>query len=235
MIEIKLEEASSLTMEMKLDGDTNGEQPQVRLSVLSEGVRYSFEAKSDGNGSYKVDFPVMEGKIDAGEYPVHFEVMVDGKYFVPLQETVKFTKQVKPVVKLAEQMKKLDTAPAMTVKVGSVTKAQPLKQIADVRGLVASLNEAEEIDTAFALKALNGLALNESVVLDNYKIAPTRALSEAEAIAALRLIKDNGTDLDSKEPIWEGIKSLSPKAAGELRAVLAEKGLSARVLKGLGF
>lgn len=233
MIEIKLDEASSLTMNMKLDGDTDGSQPKLRLSVLSEGVRYSFDATSNGD-EYKIDFPVMEGKIEAGEYEAHVEITIGDRYFVPLTETVKFTKKVKPVVKLAEQMAKLDT-PALQVKVGAVTKTQPLKQITDVRSLVASLNEGEEIDSEFALKALNGLALNETVVLDGFKIAPKKALTEAEAIAALRLIKGNGTDIETKEPIWEGIKNLSPKAAGELRAVLAEKGLSARVLKGLGF
>jgi hypothetical protein len=200
---------------------------------LDEGLRYSFESKPSSDGVYEIAFPVMEGKIAAGEYQAQVEIMVDGKYFVPLQETVKFTKAVKPTVKLAEQMAQPEVQP-MQVRVGSVTKVAPLKQITDVRSLVAVMN-GEEINTEFALRALNGLALNESVVLEGHKVAPKKALTEAEAIAALRLIKDSGTDLDTKESLWEGIKALSPKAASELRDVLAEKGISARVLKSFGF
>ena len=232
MIEIKLDEASSLTMNMKLDGDTNGAQPTLRFTVMSEGLCYSFEAKGSDEGEYKIDFPIMEGKIAAGEYEAQVEIVIGDKYFVPLQETVKFTKQVKPVVKLAEQMKKMET---VQVKLGSIKTAKPLRQISDVRALMASFNEGEEIDTEFALKALNGLALNESVVIGDVRIAPKRPLAEAEAVAAMRLIRGNGTDLTTKESIWEGIKGISPKAAGELRSVLSEKGLSARVLKGFGF
>jgi hypothetical protein len=233
MIEIKLEEASSLSMEMKIDGDVKGDT-QLRFTVLDEGLRYSFESKATSDGVYEIAFPVMEGKIAAGEYQAQVEIMVDGKYFVPLQETVKFTKMVKPTVKLAEQMKKSEAQPAVQVRVGTVAAVAPLKQITDVRGLVATMS-GDEVNTEFALRALNGLALNESVILEGFKIAPKKALTEAEAIAALRLIKDNGTDLNTKESLWEGIKALSPKAASELRDVLAEKGISARVLKAFGF
>ena len=233
MIEIKLEQASTLTMEMKIEGDIKGATPQLRLSVLAEGLRYSFGATQTSPHVYQIDFPVMEGKINEGQYDAQVEIMVDGKYFVPLEEKINFTREIKPSVKLAEAV--AENVQEVKVKFGVVKKLEEKVVISDARSLIGTLTEGEEIDTAFAIKALNGLSLNETVDIDGFRIAPKRPLVEAEALAALRLIRQLGSDLEDKSVIWEGLQNLSTKTANELRAVLAEKGLSAKFLKQHGF
>jgi hypothetical protein len=96
---------------MEIEGDARGDA-ELRFSVLSEGVRYSFNAKPVEKGVYEIEFPKMLGKIAEGVYEAEVEIIIGGehhgKHFVPLTETVKFTKEVRPVVKLAEQMKKIE-------------------------------------------------------------------------------------------------------------------------------
>lgn len=233
MIEIKLEEATSLTLEMHIEGDVKQDAPQLRFSVLSEGLRYSFNSSRTSAGVYQIDFPKMLGKITEGEYSAEVEIILDGKHFVPLQETVRFTKEVKPTVKLAETAVAPTAAPS--IKIGSVKVAKPVREISDVRGLMVALNEHDEFDTSFALTALNKFALHESAMVGDTRIKPKTAMSEKEALVALRLIREAAsTDLENTQD-WSAIANISPEVRNELRSVLSEKGVSARTLKNIGF
>jgi hypothetical protein len=234
MIDIKLEEPSSLTIEMKIEGDVKDEAAQLRFSVLAEGIRYSFNSTETEDGVYKIDFPTMTGKITEGVYPAEIEIIVDGKHFVPLEETVKFIKEIKPTVKLSETVAQVQ-GDKVNVRMGAVRVIAPKKTISDVRGLLACLQESEEIDTSFALDALNKFALNESATLGNFNIAPKKALAESEAIAALRIIgSSDSTDVSASDLNISGIKAISEKVASQLGDVLGTKGVSARALKSLG-
>lgn len=236
MIEIKLEDPSSLTLEMHIDGDVKKEAPQLRFSVLAEGMRYTFNSRQTEAGVYEIEFPKMLGKITEGEYPAEVEIIVDGKHFVPLEETVKFTKEVKPTVKLAETFAQVQQETDVKVKLGSLKVQKPKKIISDVRGLVASLNESEEIDTTFALAALNKFALNESAEIGEVALKPKKTLSESEALAALRILgSSESTDVDAGDVDVDGIRAISEQVSDELRDVLSTKGVSARNLKKLGF
>lgn len=233
MIEIKLEETSSITLEMHIDGDVN-DTPQLRFSVLSEGMRYSFDSVQTSSGVYKIEFPTMLGKLTEGVYPAEVEIIIGGKHFVPLEETVRFTREVKPTVKLAEAVAQVQKE--NEVKVRMVRMEQPKKTISDVRGLVHSLNESAEIDTTFAINALNKIALNQSAVVGKYQIKPTSKLTESEALAALRLLNTaDSTDVQAADIDAEGLRNISEKVAAELKTVLGSKGVSQRGLKNLGF
>lgn len=236
MIEIKLEESSSLTLEMRIEGDAGQDTPQLRFSVISEGLRYSFDSVQTSDGVYQIEFPTMLGKLSEGVYPAEVEIILDGKHFVPLEETVRFTREVKPTVKLAEAMAQVQKETEVKVKMGTLRVAAAKTTLSDVRGLVASLQENAEIDTAFALAALNKFALNESATLGEFHIKPKKALAESEAIAALRLIgAAESTDVTADEIEINGIRAISEKVTAQLRHVLSAKGVSARGLKGMGF
>lgn len=215
MIELKLEEASSLTLNMKLEGDVAG-TPQLRFSILSEGMRYTFEATANGNGEFEVQFPVLEGKLDAGTYNAEVEILVDNKHFVPLQETVKLTKEVKPVVKLAEAVKKVQEA-SVEIKVGAPKAVKPIK---DAKSLLESVQDGDTVNTGPMLVGLT-------------KLAEAEKLSEKEALASFKMIEFYGTDI-SVVPEIGSLVNLSEAVRTELVSVLRDKGISTRKLKDIG-
>lgn len=244
MIEIKLEEATSLTLEMQIEGDVKKDDTQLRFSVVSEGIRYSFAGREVEKGVYQIEFPVMSGLITEGQYPAEVEIMVDGKYFVPLEETIKFTKAIKPTVKLAEgavQSAGPDQS-AFKIKLAAVQASPPETIVESVKGIVATLtqktNEGQEIDTALALNCLHGLVSGEGY---HDREARVRArgkgqVNEAEVLAAIRFIHKYGTDVESNQTLaLTGSTPLSERAQQEVAKALMEKGMSARSLRAKGF
>lgn len=238
MIEIKLEEASSLTLEMQIEGDVKSDAPEMRFSIMSEGLRYSFPATLVEEGVYKIDFPQMLGKINEGEYEAAVEIIVDGKYFQPLSETVKFTKEVKPIVKMNETVAPKVQAASASVKIGKLEKAPEapkveIAKICDVKGIVTHLVENNTINTTTAINCLNWLVKGEKLELSESLIVdPSRKANEAEVLATLKLLQRNGTDVEHTGRI-DALMNISERVSNELRALFLEKGLPARDLQNL--
>lgn len=235
MINIKLEEANSLKIQMQMEGDVQG-KADMRFSVISEGVRYSFDAKQVEEGVYEFEFPKMLGKINEGAYDAEIEIIVDGKHFVPLTETVKFTKEAKPTVKLEETSVAAPVASAVKVKLGEVTKKAPPVIVESVRNLLTVSKVDNLIDSGLALAGLNELLNEDSRIMTHGKtelLIKHGNLSEAEVLAALKLVETRGTDLDSL-PNVSSIASLSEHVTTALINVLRDKGISSRTLKAHG-
>ncbi len=226
MIDIKLEEASSLTLEMHIDGVDA--QPELRFSVMVEGMRLSFPGRAISEGVYEIAFPQLDGRVPVGEYNAEVEVIVDGRHFSPLSETVNFTKEIKPQVSLREHMSKVA---APSIKISQIKKAAPLLVIENVQSLVRELSRNGSIDTVMALRCLDAMAAKKNLVETHMQIKPAAALSEAEAIVMLRLISSHGEDIISgSELAIDHLNNISENVSTALRGVLSDKGLSAKVL-----
>lgn len=225
MIEIKLEEASKLTLEMHIEGDIKTVAPEMRFSVLSEGVRMSFLGEQVSPGLYEVSFPKMIGKLDEGVYPVEVEIIVDGKHFAPLTETVHFTKELKPIVALKEVSK----SPQTNIKIGTVRKVVETAPLRNIREFISSL-PSTEIDTAYAIRCLDSFAANTPLKEGKLHIVPDSILKDNEAIALIRILLSRGNDLKEGKLVFENVKQMSQQVKAELRALLVEKGVSRKVL-----
>lgn len=238
MIEIKLEEASSLTLEMAIEGDVKTDAPEMHFTVMSEGLRYSFPATRHENGVYKVNVPQMLGKINEGEYDAIVEIIVDGKYFKPLTETVKFTKEVKPIVKMNEHVPTLAREAAVSVKMGKVAlqpKLVEATRITNVKDMVEQLVETQgsshSIDTTQALRCLASLVSNTKLTESaGLLVDPARAASEAEVLAMLKMVRRHGTDIQTAGNIGP-LMNISERVTQEMRELLLDKGLPARELQ----
>jgi hypothetical protein len=238
MIEIKLEEAASLTMDMEIEGAINAEAAELRFTIMSEGLQFSFPATQVDKGVYKVDFPPMLGKLDEGEYTAKVEIIVEGRYFQPLSETVKFTKEPKATVKVAESTTPKVQPAAASVKIGKLEKPPvapkvEIVKISDVKGIVTHLAENNKIDTTQALACLNSLVdgkvlqISESLVVD-----PIRITNEAEVLATLKLLQRSGTDVSSTGDV-SALMKISERVSNEVRELFLLKGLPARDLQNL--
>ncbi|RYE93872.1 MAG: hypothetical protein EOO77_44940 [Oxalobacteraceae bacterium] len=187
----------------------------------------SFPGTLKEKGVYEITFPKLLGRITEGKYEAEVEVIVDGKHFTPLTETVEFTKEVKPTVSLKETMRQIESTVKITRPV--VTKIVEAKRVDDVRGLLVALREGGEIDTSFAIRCVEGLASGQGFTDQGLRIAPSRTLSEAEAVVALRLIREHGSDIEGAFECAT-LRDLSTAVRAELRETLVDKGASKKVL-----
>jgi hypothetical protein len=230
MIEIKLEEASTLPLEMHIEGDVKKDAPQLRFSVISEGLRYSFGSKKTGSG-YEVEFPVMEGKLKEGTYEAEIEVIVDGKHFVALTETVKFTKEVKPTVKLSETVAAPTGEPsAVKLKLGAVATQPKKPMVEGLKGLLTHAKIGDEISTEMTINGLSTLVEGKTFATNDAIIYSKEKITEAQVLAALKMVEGRGTDLDIL-PSFAPLAKLSENVKTALANVLRDKGISTRTLK----
>jgi hypothetical protein len=125
MIEIFLDRTSNLDVDVKVNG-SNGKsfEPEVRLCLIKEGMRISFPAVLNENNSYSVSVPSLAGKLKAGNCEMEVEVVVDGKYFVPIKGTASLKEDIKPIAEIKSS--KLEDKITLTANVReSIQEVKP--------------------------------------------------------------------------------------------------------------
>lgn len=93
--------------------------PKVRLVCESRGIDYAFPGQFNGQGEVEVTVPPMEGKLDEGQYRAKLEVILEDKYFVPLEFDANFQVTTKVV---AEMVQKESYEEDQIVKASMVSK-----------------------------------------------------------------------------------------------------------------
>jgi len=124
MIEIFLDRTSNLDVDVKVNG-SNGKkfEPEVRLCLIKEGMRISFPATLNENNSYSVSVPSLAGKLKAGNCEMEVEVVVDGKYFVPIKGTASLKEDIKPIAEIKSA--KLEDKITLTANVRESIEEKP--------------------------------------------------------------------------------------------------------------
>lgn len=94
-IELDIDESNELLFKLNVEGAGNDSVTRVRLVCESDDLSYSFS----GKGTQEIDtvkfvIPTMKGKLTEGTYKTRLEVMIDNKYFVPVEFDVNFKKTV---------------------------------------------------------------------------------------------------------------------------------------------
>src|SRR5574338_208007 len=102
-ISLNLDESNDVRFDVKITstgaiGGPSGPDVMLRLVCESQnGVEYSFKGKPDGDGTVQVIVPPMTGVMSEGVYEARLEVVVEGRYFVPLQFAADFKMPLKVV------------------------------------------------------------------------------------------------------------------------------------------
>lgn len=94
LVDLDLDESNELDFKIKVEGiaPTNA---KVRLVCESEEVSFMF----NGHSTNEVDvvqfvMPKMKDRLQEGTYPARVEVLIDNKYFVPVQFNISFKKAI---------------------------------------------------------------------------------------------------------------------------------------------
>lgn len=125
-IDLDLEESNDLTFKIKMEG-TAMSPAKVRLVCENEDFAYMFNGYGTGEDEVvQFTLPRMDKKITEGAYNARVEVLVDNRYFAPLQFQINFKKTLSVVAEAIQVVKKI-AKPEVTVTAApiSVVKAVP--------------------------------------------------------------------------------------------------------------
>lgn len=122
-IELDLEESNDLTFKIKMEG-TAMSPAKVRLVCENEDFAYMFNGYGTGEDEVvQFTLPRMDKKITEGTYKARVEVLVDNRYFAPLQFQINFKKTLSVVAEAIQVAKKV-TKPEITVTATPVVSAK---------------------------------------------------------------------------------------------------------------
>ena len=123
-IELDLEESNDLTFKIKMEG-TAMAPAKVRLVCENEDFAYMFNGYGTGEDEVvQFTLPRMDKKINEGTYNARVEVLVDNRYFAPLQFQINFKKTLSVVAEAIQVVKKA-AKPEITVTATPVVTAKP--------------------------------------------------------------------------------------------------------------
>lgn len=96
-IELDIDESNELAFRIKMEGAAHS-PAKVRLVCEGEDFAYMFNGYGTGEPEVvQFTLPKMTAKLAEGEYPARVEVLVENRYFAPLQFQIKFKKTVSVV------------------------------------------------------------------------------------------------------------------------------------------
>lgn len=219
MIELKLEEDSTIRLAMDLNGDVDS-PAEMRFSIISEGIRYSFNGNHIGNNDYEIRFPAMEGKITEGKYQGEVEILIGNQHFVPLTETVSFTKEIKPIVTISES--KQSDKKDVFVRITNM-KQLTGKPIKDVEQLVTTFLENNNLNTEAVLNGLDAfISKEDTMITEGYHSSYHKNLSEDEVVGVLKIVGKYGNSLNETKD-WRHIKNMSPETKKIMTELIDKK------------
>jgi len=131
-ITLDYEEINELAFRIKVEGV---ESPaKVRLVCENNDVSYMFNGRgTHEDGVVQFIVPLMKGKIQEGTYPARIEVLIDNRYFSPVQFNMHFKKTMQ-VFAEAVNMVSRTTKPEIRVSAVPVvvsTVRSETKQVAE--------------------------------------------------------------------------------------------------------
>lgn len=123
-IELDLEESNDLTFKIKMEG-TAMSPAKVRLVCENEDFAYMFNGYGTGEDEVvQFTLPRMDKKLTEGNYNARVEVLVDNRYFAPLQFQINFKKTLSVVAEAIQVVKKA-AKPEITVTASPVAVVKP--------------------------------------------------------------------------------------------------------------
>ena len=125
-LELKLDESNGLIFEVNITGaDSEEAEPKYRFFCGANNMELVVEGRSV-DGKVYVDIPVLKDILNEGTYPARLEVLVDDRYFTPLEMNVEFKKSL------------MVTAESVIVNKKKSSKARKLNEENTAPDIVAS-------------------------------------------------------------------------------------------------
>lgn len=128
---LDLEETNDLTFKIKMEG-TAMSPAKVRLVCENEDFAYMFNGYGTGEDEVvQFTLPRMDRKITEGTYNARVEVLVDNRYFAPLQFQINFKKTLSVVAESIQVVRKPSSD--VTVTASSISVSRPSAPSASIK------------------------------------------------------------------------------------------------------
>jgi hypothetical protein len=123
-LELDITEANELTFKIQIEGATA--PANIRLVCEGSDVSYMFKAhRTHEIDTFDFVLPVMKNKLQEGVYKGRVEVLIENKYFAPVEFEMNFKQPVKVV---AEAIQKREI-PRVTEPKVSITASPVMKSV----------------------------------------------------------------------------------------------------------
>lgn len=124
-IEVDIEEPSEFLFHVKVEG-AERTPAKVRMVCESGDVSYMFNGHSTNEGLVQFNLPVMKDKLNEGTYSSRVEVLIDNRYFAPVNFNVAFKRKVKVVAEVVSVPQK--PIQKQEIKVSATPVVKTLKE-----------------------------------------------------------------------------------------------------------
>jgi len=121
-ISLYLDQDNELRFNVSIEGSKPG-TPKYRLVFESKECSYAFSGQQANTGEVLFVVPAMKNALKEGRYHANLEVMVDDRYFVPLQFDADFEASIRVV---AESIAR--PAPKKAAVTASIITTSPPRQ-----------------------------------------------------------------------------------------------------------
>ena len=133
-IALDIDESNDLTFKIKMEGAASA-PAKVRLVCEGEDFAYMFNGYGTGEDEVvQFTLPRMDRKISEGTYAARVEVLVDNRYFAPLQFQINFKKTLSVVAESIKVVPKV-ARPDITVTASSISVNRPVVPAAPVAAI----------------------------------------------------------------------------------------------------
>jgi len=123
-VDLDLEESNDLTFKIKMEGAAMS-PAKVRLVCENDDFAYMFNGYGTGEDEVvQFTLPRMDKRISEGLYNARVEVLVDNRYFAPLQFQINFKKTLSVVAEAIQVIKKV-SKPEITVTATPFVAVKP--------------------------------------------------------------------------------------------------------------
>ena len=149
-IELKLDEDNEVLFRVAVEGTK--EPASVRFVCENGDVSYMFKGTSgEEPGEVKINVPPMQKQLAEGTYSSRLEVLIENKYFSPIQLNVRFKKGVSvvaeavvsPPKKMISEIR-VAASPVVVKKAQPQAAATPVQQTLKERALAKQSRELTE-------------------------------------------------------------------------------------------
>ena len=127
-IDLYLDQDNELKFNVSIEGSKPG-TPKYRLVFEGKDFSYSFAGQQTAAGEVCIVIPTMKNLMKEGNYRAQLEVMIDDRYFSPLEFTANFEQSVRVVAEHTSRSapKKVGVTASFANTARPAPTAQPTK------------------------------------------------------------------------------------------------------------
>ena len=128
-VDLDIEESNELAFKIKIEG-TSAAPAKVRLVCESSDISYMFNGYANGNdGVVSFQLPQMKDKLKEGLYKARVEVLIENRYFAPVQFQLNFKKTLSVMAEAVQIVRKPVQTEISVTAAPIQVKQTPQKQI----------------------------------------------------------------------------------------------------------